>query len=281
MTPVASSKGPLWLKVILTIAVVIIGVSLVLAFVWRLMGGEIYLMTTGSMSPVTPVWSLILDTAPTHLRLGDTITFHPPGTTAIYTHRIAAVLPGHHYRTEGVAIGQFDPWILTPKNIMGKTAYQFWGLGYYWKILPFMAIGTGLLAMAYPYIKNHPRNKIFVGLWGTVLVVVPLMVLRPLISAQIIRETPLPHRNLSVYLTSTGLAPSSVKTVKGLKSTFLPPGHPGTVVGPLIHQHMVMMQTVSLSWWGWAILISLIASPLWTYAISHRPRSMATTPGSV
>ena len=76
-------------------------------------------VVSGSMEPALPTGSVLLYTsvASNAVRAGDIITFHPPGSTELVTHRATAVATDAagttHVTTKGDANNGDDPWDLT------------------------------------------------------------------------------------------------------------------------------------------------------------------------
>lgn len=81
-----------------------------------LFGYQRYVITGGSMTGSIDRGSVVFDRAVpvTHLRVGDAITFRPPGAAHLVTHRIVGIghAPGgaRVFRTKGDANRTADPW---------------------------------------------------------------------------------------------------------------------------------------------------------------------------
>ena len=104
--------------------VVIILASMAASTAWRLAGNSMYFIATPSMCPSLCVGSLAIDTpvGTALLRVGETISFHPPGVTQVYTHRIVKIAEnGQAISTKGVAASKPDPWTITPTDVEGVT----------------------------------------------------------------------------------------------------------------------------------------------------------------
>jgi len=56
------------------------------------------------------------------IQVGDVIVFHPPDDKRTITHRIARV-DSQGIRTRGDNSSSFDPWVLSPDNIVGCVVY--------------------------------------------------------------------------------------------------------------------------------------------------------------
>ena len=72
------------------------------------------MMATPSMCPAVCVGSLVAD-QPLNgaLHTGELISFHPPGSMEIYTHKVSAILRNGMIQTRGIANPTHDPWLIT------------------------------------------------------------------------------------------------------------------------------------------------------------------------
>ncbi|MGH7904606.1 MAG: signal peptidase I [Candidatus Dormibacteraceae bacterium] len=95
-----------------------------------------FAVLSGSMTPTIPVGSLVVDTRvpPAQLKVGDVITFQPPGRPGVLeTHRIHSLTPGPNgpvVRTKGDANPVPDAWSVTLTGSGWRTAFSVPGLGY-------------------------------------------------------------------------------------------------------------------------------------------------------
>ncbi len=107
-------------RVFRALVTVLYGVALaivvVVIVVPALLGMQRYVITGGSMTGTIAKGSVIYcDRTPTdQLRVGDIITFRPPGYESTLTHRIIDIVPGQDgrsvYRTKGDFNEAADPW---------------------------------------------------------------------------------------------------------------------------------------------------------------------------
>ncbi len=80
------------------------------------LGISFYIITGSSMESAVPRGALAIErrVSASSLRVGDIITFQPPGTTGNVTHRIIAISTGEDgqriYETKGDANDAVDPW---------------------------------------------------------------------------------------------------------------------------------------------------------------------------
>jgi len=88
-------------------------------------------VTSGSMEPAVPVHSMIFveEVAPADVRVGDIITFDPPGRTTRVTHRVVARERSGsrwYFKTKGDANPTVDDWrrgLAQPERYRGDVTY--------------------------------------------------------------------------------------------------------------------------------------------------------------
>jgi signal peptidase len=102
-----------------------------------------YVITGGSMEPTVHRGAVIFDRVVpvSALRVGDIITFLPPGHDRQVTHRIVAVTSGGGtplFRTKGDANTARDPWLVS-LPATGQARYSFQ--------IPYLGYGLVMLAM--------------------------------------------------------------------------------------------------------------------------------------
>lgn len=128
-----------WLGRVATLLVVaaIAGI-LLLAFGPVVLPFRSYAVVTGSMQPAIPAGALVFvtPTAPSQLKVGDVITFAPPGRGGqLVTHRIFAIQQADGKRvilTKGDANPAADAWELQPTPTSWRYVFFVPTLGYVW-----------------------------------------------------------------------------------------------------------------------------------------------------
>jgi signal peptidase len=119
----------------LYVAVAVAGAALV-AVGWRLLSGQLYVMTTDSMAPSLPSGSLLLalPTDPATIAPGEIVVFQSPfdqhGTV---THRVIGVTlepQGAILQTRGDANPTVDPWPVSASAVRGKVVAVVPWVGY-------------------------------------------------------------------------------------------------------------------------------------------------------
>jgi signal peptidase len=103
-----------------------------------LLGLQRYVITGGSMTGTIPKGSVVYATITPvdELRVGDVITFHPPGYPQAVTHRIIAIEPGLNgdraYRTQGDFNDAQDPWnpVMFNEPVQARYSFHVPVLGY-------------------------------------------------------------------------------------------------------------------------------------------------------
>jgi hypothetical protein len=236
---------------------------------WDLTGGKLLVMETASMCPKVCVGALVAERpvlGPLHV--GELVTFHPPGAlTETYTHEIWQILPDGMFRTKGVANPQEDPWLVARSSIVGKAELTVWGLGWVLKVLPFLSIGVALWVGARRSMAEKWRWE-WDRTWMTALWVLPMWSVRPLVRTAVISLAPDPaHAHWSVEtVVNTGILPAAFSAGGGRPAVQVGTTQVTRVAGPLSrHGAPVLHETVSLCWWGWAVLGLVVVSPMAGY----------------
>jgi hypothetical protein len=256
--------------VLAMIALVIVILAVGAAFAWRFTGGRLLIMETPSMCPAVCVGSLVAD-QPLRgaLHPGELISFHPPGSTQIYTHKISALFANGMIQTRGIANPTHDPWLITRADIVGRVVWTAWGLGWALKALPMLAVGVLAWVLVRGRVSAASRRA-WDRLWMTALAVLPLWALSPLVRGQLIEVTVQPGtKHLGqARVVNTGLLSAAFHPVNGGRAVGLGSAHVGLLSGPLSKQGAFYVhETLVLRPWGWALLIAIIVSPLLAYFI--------------
>jgi hypothetical protein len=252
---------------LLAIAAVVLAVAGVLG--WDITGGKLVVMETPSMCPTVCVGSLVADrplVGPVHV--GELITFNPPNTRAeTYTHEISHIFANGMIQTRGVGNPQSDPWLITRSDIVGTAAFSVWGLGWVFKALPLLAVGVMAWVLTRAWVATRSRRAWDTG-WATILVALPIWMLHPLVRATVVSSTADPaHPGWArVTVVNTGILPISSHVASGPSVAHIASTGRVLLSGPVSASGpLVVHQTVSLSWWGWAITALVVLSPLAGY----------------
>jgi hypothetical protein len=250
------------------LAIVVLAVGGV--FAWRLAGGRLLVMETPSMCPAVCVGSLVAD-QPLRgaIHPGELISFHPPGSTEIYTHKVSAIFANGMIQTRGIANPAHDPWLITRADIVGRVVWTVWGLGWALKVLPMLAVGVLAWVLVRARVSAASRRA-WDRLWMTALVVIPLWALNPLVRGQITAVTvKAGTKHLGqARVVNTGLLSSAFHPVNGGRTLRLASAHIGVLSGALSKQGAFYVhETLVLRPWGWAVLVAVIVSPLLAYFV--------------
>lgn len=143
-------------------AVVLVGVLATVA-VPALLGLQRFVITGGSMTGSIPKGSVVYSrlTPVEALRVGDVITFHPPGMSEPVTHRIVAIEPGPNgrpaFRTKGDFNQAEDPWgpVVLNEPLQARcvfhvpyVGYLFAALAVRWVRVVFIGVPAALIAVS-------------------------------------------------------------------------------------------------------------------------------------
>jgi signal peptidase len=255
-------------RISITLALICVAVAAMAVFtlVWRLSGGSLYVVSTPSMCPSLCVGALVADRPLAHpVQVGQLVTFRPyPNTpNQIYTHRVSAVLPGGTFKTKGDAESSPDPWTVTPSEVVGVPAFTVWGLGWLYRVLPWMVAGIASLLIVRRFFSPALRVT-WDRLWETALLVLPILLLQPLIRGDLLQTVEGPKQGwLTGTIVNTGLLPAQFQVGGGQFVDHVSSGHLVRLTGPRrAHNILDIHQWISLYWWGWMVVVLVVVSPL-------------------
>ncbi|MGH8918052.1 MAG: hypothetical protein ACRD0H_06890, partial [Actinomycetes bacterium] len=214
------------------------------------------------------VGTLVLD-RPVHgpVHVGEVVTFRPPGTRVVYTHRVVQVLPDGSFKTAGDALTRVDPWTVPPQDVVGRVAHAVRGLGWLWHALPWMAAATACIILARRSIPSRLRRQADLVL-TTLLVVVPTLVLRPLLRESIIALGTVPGagRGVVMKVVNTGLLPAQFQATGGSMVTHVAPGQIVKLLGtPQRSGSVSVHQAASFFGWQWVVAAAIVLLPILGY----------------
>ncbi len=108
-------------------SVVVLGVLFILSpFIW---GVRFVTLDSGSMGPTIPQGSLVIitPTEPADIHVGDVISYRPPGSATVVTHRVASIVgEGERlsFRTRGDANENVDGYLVPADRLVGRVWKQ-------------------------------------------------------------------------------------------------------------------------------------------------------------
>jgi hypothetical protein len=235
------------------VAVAVLASGVVLAAAaWRATGGRWFVVDTPSMGPAATVGTLLLDRPAGRLRVGELITFRPPGSTRIFTHRIAALLAGGRITTKGDINSSPDGWALTRADVVGRVDLRLWDVGWLVRALPILAVGAAAVWVVSRVLADAGARPLF-RLTGLLLVLAAsLAVLRPLVGSTVVTFAEV-HGAAYGTVVSTGILPVSVHALGGSRAV-LADGHVATVVTRVVERHHRFEVSVVPHWTVWSLL---------------------------
>lgn len=262
-----------WARIAATVAVT---AFLALLVSWRIDGGRWVHVESPSMGTAAPVGSLLwvkpVDTET--LGEGDFITFRPPGSDALYSHRVLATYDDGSFTTKGDIPGP-DPWRLTAADVVGEVRMTWWGAGWLVVAAPVLLGGFVIVVAARAAVDRAWRFPVTMVLAATV-VSIAVSVYHPLIGAQRIAFSPEGSTARATYV-GTGLLPVRLTTHQG-ESAILAAGEVGTVVvrDPDEDGRLEVTLEPALPMWWWAVLVlGCLAPAAVRTAGDRRPRDSA------
>lgn len=261
----------------LRILFAVITVSVLVSVAWLASGGSMYTIESASMCPEVCVGSLVFDRplpVNAHVHVGETVTFKPPGTTSVYTHRVVEVLANGSFRTKGDAANIVDPWVVAPTDVRGVTVGTIWGLGWLSVALPFLAMGMAAIVFVRRRINVLVRRE-WDRLFAVLISLVPVWILKPLIRGILIASVTIRHGVARIAIVNTGLLPAQFRAKQGQFRDFVAPGTRIVMTGRLQSNGQVSLsQTASFHYQGWTVVLLVVLAPLWGYSLRRfRTRS--------
>jgi signal peptidase I len=250
-------------------------ISVLASVAWNLSGGRLLAMSSPSMCPTACIGSLVAIqplAGPVHS--GEMITFRPPGISGEFTHRVVAVEANGSFITKGDAQTSPDPWVVSPSEVIGRVSFTISGLGLWLRALPMVALGTLALLFARRFINLRNRLS-FERLFGTMVVVLPVLRMHPLVSGQLIQAVPDPHRHgwFMGLVVNTGLLPAQIHVTGGTVLHHLAASHLAWVKGPgALGMELRIHESAALPLWGWGVVLAAVLSPIVSFLV-YRLRS--------
>ena len=168
------------------------------------------------------------------------------------------------FKTAGDALGRVDPWTVPPKNVIGRVAFNVRGLGWLWRSLPWMAAALACFILARRSIPSRHRRE-YDMLFTTLLVVVPVLVMRPLFRATVISWHVLHGGALVMTVVNDGLLPAQFRVTGAPAVGHVAPGQIVTITGNVRGGLVWVRQLASFSLWQWAVLALAVLLPMLVY----------------
>jgi signal peptidase I len=253
-------------------------------FGWDLSGGRLMATTTPSMCPAVCVGSLVaVRPLEGPVRPGELVAFRPPGQRAVFTHRVVAVEADGSFTTKGDAESSPDPWVVAPSDVVGRVAFTLFGLGWWLRALPLLAVGAFCLLVARSVYRWRDRRA-FERMFGVAVLVAVLLAERPLFSGQVVAVEADPgHRGwLKGLFVNTGLLPARPVVPGTGPSPVVSPSHLAWVrgladAGSTIPVHLAL----ALPGWGWAVLALIVVAPLAGFVVYRARRPVEADPTGI
>ena len=217
------------------------------------------------------------------MRPGELVAFRPPGQHAVFTHRVAAVEADGSFTTKGDAESSPDPWVVAPSDVVGGVAFTLFGLGWWLRALPLLAVGAFCLLVARSVYRWRDRRA-FERMFGVAVLVAVLLAERPLFSGQVVAVEADPGHPgwLKGLFVNTGLLPARPVIAGTGSSPVVSPSHLAWLRGPAdagstIRAHLAP----ALPGWGWAVLALIVVAPLAGFVVYRARRPVEADPTGI
>jgi hypothetical protein len=252
-----------WLRLTRWVAAVLAIGFLAFAGSWWVEGGRWVRVETPSMGSVAPIGTLlwIKPVAFDKLKVGDFITFHPPGDkNTTYSHRVYKIDADHTIQTKGV-IPAPDPWRLTGADVVGEVKMRWWGFGWIVRAAPILLIGSLLTGGALSLVRTQWRLPVGLVL-GSLVLTIAITVYRPFVNAEQVAFAPVRSGGATATYVGTGLLPIRLQAHDG-RSVVISDGHLGTVhVSTADSGHKLRVNLKpAIPWMFWILLVLFCLVP--------------------
>jgi signal peptidase I len=255
-------------------AVIALFIVLASALFWRLDGGRWYDVRTASMGRAAPVGTLLL-TRPTtvsEVHLGDVITFHAPGSGAVYSHRVVQKTAAG-ISTRGDINPVKDAWTIHDRDLVGVVVHTVPGVGWLLRGLPLLLLCLAVTWLASAFVRRAWRDSVRIVGAAASLGVIGL-VLRPWVGLLRI-STASADEGVVLRVVSTGLLPIRATAAHGGgDSARLVNGGVADIAVPHAGPRGAYDLTASLSlgFWWWVGLVGVSLAPLlWCLVVGLSP----------
>lgn len=270
-----SLRGASW-KAVAAVAVLIAiaGLAAFSAY-WFAAGGRWLVVDSPSMGRSAPVGTLLWIEPVGKLHDGDVISFHPPGSTATYTHRIHGIAANGEITTKGDGNPAPDPWLLHRSDVTGVVALRWWAVGWLIRAAPLLVIGTVVLSVLVTRFTALAWRLPAATVGVAVLLTLAVRIYRPLMRAELVsfeHVGPTAHAARATYV-STGLMPIQV-SAPGARPIVLHDGEFGSVLARHVDAHGRFSAAVGahLGWPLWVALMALCFLPAaWSATVGLAP----------
>jgi hypothetical protein len=285
----AQAERPRWLRAAVWATIALLVGFIAFCGVWRLQGGRWMRVETPSMGQTAPVGTLLwIKPVPfDSLKVGDFITFHPPGHgTTTYSHRVYRVNPDHTITTKGV-IPAPDPWRLTSADVVGEVQMRWWGAGWLVAAAPILIVGFFVVAAIRTAVARAWKLPATI-LLASFVVTIAIVWLRPFVNAQQLAFAPDSHGGAVATYVGTGLLPIRLRAHGGDtqgsslgSSVVMRDGQLGTIrVTRPDAQHKLRVDLgPAVPWWVWAGIVVVCFLPaLCSLLIGFKPLPVESDP---
>lgn len=286
MSGTEARKHGLWVHALAWILLALLMGLIAFCGLWRLEGGRWVRVETPSMGQTAPVGTLlwVKPVAFDKLKVGDFITFHPPGHQDVtYSHRVYRLNADGTISTKGV-IPAPDPWRLTRADVVGQVEMRWWGVGWLVVAAPILIAGF-MVVMAVRAMVAHDWRLPVTILLGSFVVTVAIVWFRPFVNAEQLAFAPDQRGGAVATYVGTGLLPirlsahggstgGSTRGSSNGASVVMRDGQVGTIrVQHADAQHKLRVDLgPAVPWWIWVGIVAACFLPaLYSFLIGFAP----------
>ncbi|MGL4339466.1 MAG: signal peptidase I [Rhodoglobus sp.] len=247
--------------------------AVVVAALFWMSGGRWFIVESPSMGRAAPVGTLVLSTpvSLSELSVGEVVTFVPPETNTVYTHRIDEIT-AQGLITRGDINGATDPWVIGTADLVGKASTVLPGVGWLLRSIPFLVIGGLLVWFLSGFLRTALRRSVARIMGFSLVVSLTAFILRPFVGITVL-EAEASLSGAKATVVSTGLLPIRVQATGG-NSVDIVSGQLGQLRIPTLLENgsYQLGSTLNLSLLGWILFGLACATPLlWCLIVGLPP----------
>ena len=253
---------------------------------WWAIGGTWKTVSTPSMGRAAPVGTLLwvqpADVG--DIGVGDVITFRTPAEwmsatdtdpvhEQTYTHRVVGQDPDGTLRTKGDVNAAEDPWRVHERDVVGRVAARWWGVGWLVEALPLLIFG-GIAWWVLTAVLASRRSRAPLRVVGAAaLAAAAIYLVNPLFGATQLSFVPLGEPGAEATYVGTGMMPVRLEA-DGVPPQVVGAGDERSIIAP--HEDDDGRYRVNLvptiPWQTWVVVAAACLAPaVWSVIAGVEP----------
>lgn len=244
------------------VVVVIVALALILwlmVMAW-VFGVRAFYVSSPSMGAAAPVGSLVITQHAGSPERGQLISFHPPGSGRVDTHRVVHVDDTGGISTKGDLNGTADPWTLHSADLVGTVIAVVPAGGYALRVIGFTAIAVLLGLLSSPRRDSRVLGRARVVVCGAVGAAVGIAIVRPF-GGFVLLEASTASTRTTMSVVSTSVLTELVHG-PGTTTAVMGYGHPGTLTAAAHPAGITLTSQLAPTIGEWVLALAVCLTPL-------------------